>query len=61
MDWNGWEKKRIFVQLKNGRVYQGTVERIDFSMTPLIFITIIDKFGKIVDLCESEIVRRVEE
>ena len=61
MDWNDWIGKRIFVQLKSGRVYTGNVLEIDDENRPIIFITILDKFKKRVTFAESEIVRRVEE
>lgn len=51
----GWNGKHVFIRLKNGRVYSGTIIEVDTSAKPLIFISIIDKFGKNVMICQSEI------
>ena len=61
MEWKDWIGKNIFVQLKSGGVYSGKVVDVDISQNPLIFITIIDKFGERVTFVNSEIVKIVEE
>jgi len=61
MEWKEWQGKRIFVQLKSGGVYSGKVIDIDNSANPIIFITIIDKFGERVSFVNSEIIKIVEE
>jgi len=61
MDWKKWENKKVFVKLKNGGYYSGKIIEIDFSLNPIIFITIIDKYGKNVSFVQSEIVKIVEE
>ncbi|HKL24435.1 MAG TPA: hypothetical protein VJ912_03810 [Candidatus Nanoarchaeia archaeon] len=64
MDWNDWIGKRIFVQLKSKAVYSGKVIDVDTSSeekTGLIFITILDKFGKKVMFVNSEISKLKEE
>ncbi len=58
MEWNGWEfwkGKHVFIKLKSGRVYSGDVIKIDLDSKPLIFITIIDKFGSRIMFAQSEI------
>ena len=41
MDWNEWKDKRVYLVLKNSRVYTGTVLMGDES-----FLKIKDKFDK---------------
>jgi len=60
MEWKEWIGKRIFVQLKRGGVYTGVVEDVDDS-NPLIFITIIDKFGDKITFVHAEIIKIKEE
>ena len=60
--WKSYEGKKIFVQLKTGRVYSGKVINVDESSKPLIFITIIDIKQHQVTFVQSEIVSlQVEE
>ena len=60
--WKKYEGKKIFVQLKTGRVYSGKVINVDESSRPLIFITIIDMKNHQVTFVQSEIVSlQVEE
>jgi len=61
MDWKDWKGKRVFLQLRNGGVYSGKVIDIDTNSFPLVFITIIDKFGDKVTVVHSEIVKIKEE
>ena len=64
MDWSDWIGKRIFVKLKSSSVYSGKVIDVDTSSeetTGLIFITILDKFGKKVMFVNSEISKLKEE
>ena len=62
MDWKEWIGKRIFVQLKSGRVYTGDVRDVDVSQQPeLIWITITDKFGETITFVHSEIIKIKEE
>lgn len=61
MEWNEWLGKKVFVQLKSGGFYTGKIIEIDDSSNPLIFISIIDKFGDKVTFVHSEIVKIVEE
>jgi len=61
MEWKEWKGKRIFVKLKSGGVYTGNVIDVDESSKPLIFISIVDKFGKRVSIVHSEIIKIVEE
>lgn len=61
MDWQDWRGKRIFVKLKDGGVYSGEVIDVDKTSKPLIFISLIDKFGEKVTIIHSEIVKIKEE
>ena len=54
--WKEYEGKKVFIQLKTGRFYSGTVIEIDESSLPIIFISIIDKFNNRVTLAQSEII-----
>ena len=58
MDWFGMH---IFVQLKSGGHYTGTVIDVDLKSKPLVFITILDKFNKQVTFVTSEIIKIVQE
>jgi small nuclear ribonucleoprotein (snRNP)-like protein len=54
--WMYWMDKKIFLVLKSGRKYEGKVIDVDVtSVVPLVWITIIDKFGKRVTFVHSEI------
>ena len=61
MEWMDWKGKRIFVRLRTGKVYSGTVRDIDMNSLPLIFISIIDKFGLLVTFTSGEIIEIKEE
>ena len=61
MNWNDWNGKRIFVQLKSGAVYSGVVKEVADVGDGLIFISITDKFGMWVTFVVSEIIKIVEE
>ena len=61
MDWKYWDDKNIFVKLKSGAVYSGKVIDVDTSNGTLIWITLIDKFGKRVTFVHSEIEKIKEE
>lgn len=54
--WNGWNKKKVFIILRNGKRFQGVVQSVDTSSkNDFIYITIIDKFGKLVTISHEEI------
>ncbi len=61
MEWMEWKGKHIFVQLKSGGNYTGEVVDVDDKTNPLVWITIIDKFGEKVTFIHSEIIKIVEE
>jgi len=56
MDWKDWRGKKIFVKLLTGDVYTGTCLDTDNS-----FLEIEDKFGDIVRVAISQIIKIVEE
>jgi len=54
--WKYWEGKKVFIISKNSsHPYTGEVIEVDDSKEPLIWITIIDKYGSRVQLVHSEI------
>ncbi len=53
--WKYWDGKKVFIILKNKRHYSGTIIDVDLSAKPIVFISIIDKFGKRVTFAQSEI------
>jgi len=61
MEWKEWMGKRIFVRLKTGKVFSGVVKDVDFKSVPVIFISIIDKFGMMVSFSAGEIIEIKEE
>ena len=60
MEWKEWIGKSIFLRTKHGKVYSGKIIEVDIDL-PLIWIAIIDKFGKRVQFTTSEIVEIKEE
>ena len=61
MEWMDWMGKRIFLRTKSGKVYSGEVIDIDENQSPVIFLTIIDKFDERVMIITSEISELKEE
>ena len=59
--WNRYDGKKVFLRLKNGRVYSGIVQNINSDDYPIVFITIKDKFNFIVTIVTSEILEIKEE
>lgn len=53
--WKYFEGKKVYLVLKNNRQYAGEVIDVDDSSMPLIWITILDKFGKRITFVHSEI------
>ncbi len=53
--WKYYEGLKVFIILKNKRQYTGKVIEVDESSLPLVFLTIIDKFGSRVRFVHSEI------
>ena len=50
-----WEGKKVFLILKNQRRYSGQVVEIDTSGLPLVWMVLIDKFGKRIMFSVKEI------
>ena len=61
MDWNGWTGKKIFLRTIKGKVYSGNVEDVEDIGNGIIFLSLIDKFGKLVMVVTSEIIEIKEE
>ena len=54
-DLKGLEGKSVWIVLKNNREYNGIIKKIDDDGNGLIFISLIDKFGKLVVFTSGEI------
>ena len=59
--WKYWDGRKVFLRLKNGRVYSGRIESVDDSDLKIIFISMIDKFNKKITFVVSEILEIKEE
>lgn len=54
--WNSWKGKKVFIILRNGKQFQGIIQSVDINTkNDLIFITLIDKFKKLVTILHEEI------
>ena len=53
--WKKWEKKKVYIILKNKRVYQGIIQEIEDSGNRLIWITLSDKYKNIITFTTNEI------
>lgn len=61
MEWLDWFGKYVFIQLKSGACYTGTIIDIDKSLNPIIFLELLDKNKKRVIISISEISKIVQE
>lgn len=61
VEWLDWFGKHVFIQLRSGGHYTGTIIDVDGSSKPLIWITILDKYNKKVTFVHSEIIKIVQE
>jgi small nuclear ribonucleoprotein (snRNP)-like protein len=59
--WDYYIKKKVFLILKNKRVYSGIIESVENVGNGLVWIKLRDKFNKIItfttneiDVCEEE-------
>jgi len=59
--WQDLRGKKVYVVLNKGKQYQGVVTDVDDTGNGLIFISILDKFNKIVIFATSEIASIKEE
>ena len=54
--WKIWEGKKVFIETRSNRQYSGKIIKVDVSKDPeLIWITLLDKFGKTITFAYSEI------
>ena len=60
MDWKDWIGKDVFLRTKSSKVFNGKIISIDSKSNPLVFITLIDKFGNNVMILNSEILELKE-
>ena len=56
-EWDFWKGKKVFIRLVNDIIYNGEIINIDSSSPPLVFITLIDKFGKRIQFVQSEVIK----
>lgn len=61
MEWKDWIGKYVFIRTQHNKVYSGSVEDVDDSSKPLIFISIKDKFSNKVIIVNTEILEIKEE
>ena len=55
--WNNWLGKKVFIIVRKSlHPYQGRVIEVDSSSPPLVFLTITDKYNKIVKFITAEII-----
>ena len=59
--WKSFEGRKVYIVLKNTRQYSGVVTHVDDAGNGLIFIEILDKFGKSVIFAAGEISNIEEE
>lgn len=52
--WKYWEGKTVFIILKNKRNYKGKVLEVE-GKSPLLWITILDKYNKRIGFSTEEI------
>lgn len=61
MNWRELEGKKVYLRLKNGRIYSGIIKEIDERSAPLVFISLIDKFSNLIMFVNSEVLEIREE
>lgn len=61
MEWKEWIGKNVFIRTTHERVYSGVIRDVDCDHLPIIWIVLIDKFGKIIQFSAEEIVQIKEE
>lgn len=52
--WKDFEGKKVYIILKSGRNYSGTIEKIEIN-PPLVWIKLIDKFNNPIVFSAGEI------
>jgi len=60
IDWKDLIGKNIFVKLKSGFQYSGDISEVIDTGDNLLWIHMIDKFGKLVVFLPKEVVELVE-
>jgi len=61
MDWKDWVEKKVFIRTRYGKFYTGIIKDVDCNSLPIIWITMIDKFGELIQFSASEIIEIKEE
>jgi hypothetical protein len=61
MKWKYWQGKKVYILTKKDRIFTGTIQEVDDSNPLLVWIVIIDRYNKLVQLCASEISEIKEE
>ena len=60
MNWEYWNGKNVYIITRKNRHYTGTIQEVDIT-PPLVWISIIDKYGKLVQFTADEIAEIKEE
>lgn len=55
MEWKEFEKRKVFVRLTNGSVFNAEVLEVDDRNPICVFITILDKYNEVVTISNNEI------
>jgi len=61
INWEHWIDKRVYVITRKDRIYTGVVKDVDAATAPIIWITMVDKYGLIVQFTSDEIAEIKEE
>jgi len=60
MDWEYFIDKKVYLITRKNRIYTGRIKEVDNS-PPLVWISLIDKYNKLIQLTAEEIVEIKEE
>jgi len=56
MEWKDWIGKKVFIKTKSGKIFSNSlIDSIDDSDKPIIFISLVDKYGQSAMVVSSEI------
>ena len=53
--WSYYVKKKVYIVLKNKRVYSGIIDAVEIVGNGIVWITLIDKFGMRITISTGEV------